>query len=54
MPFVGAVGFFAFLELLMADTKDPPVYICTLSPDDKGEQCRYCGWATGGGHGKAR
>jgi hypothetical protein len=28
--------------------------ICTLSPDDKGEQCRWCGYASGSGHGKAR
>jgi hypothetical protein len=38
----------------MADTKDPPVYVCTLSDSDKGERCRFCGGATGGGHGRVR
>jgi hypothetical protein len=37
----------------MADQQDK-VVVCTLSPDDKGEQCRWCGFATGSGHGKAR
>jgi hypothetical protein len=46
---------FAFRSLRtpMADQQDA-VYVCILSPDDKGERCRYCGWATGGGHGKTR
>lgn len=30
------------------------LYVCTLSDADKGEACRYCGYATGSGHGKAR
>lgn len=38
----------------MADTKEPTLIVCTLADSDKGEACRYCGYATGGGHGKAR
>jgi hypothetical protein len=37
----------------MADQQDKLI-VCIFSPDDKGEQCRWCGLATGGGHGKAR
>jgi hypothetical protein len=28
-----------------------PVYICTISPDDKGEACVRCGLSHGTGHG---
>ena len=34
--------------------EEPKAYVCTLSPDDKGEECRYCGHLSGPGHGKAR
>lgn len=37
----------------MTDTK-PATIVCTLSPDDKGEACRYCGHPGGSGHGKQR
>lgn len=39
----------------MTDTPKPePVYVCTLSPNDKGDACTHCGHASGYGHGKAR
>lgn len=31
-----------------------PVIVCTLSDADSGDTCRYCGFASGAGHGKAR
>jgi hypothetical protein len=33
---------------------EPKTRVCTISPDDKGEACRYCGYASGSGHGKER
>jgi hypothetical protein len=32
----------------------PPMIVCTLASADTGEACRYCGYASGAGHGKKR
>jgi DNA-directed RNA polymerase subunit RPC12/RpoP len=37
----------------MADAKDKLI-VCTLSDQDSGAACPYCGYATGSGNGKAR
>lgn len=29
------------------------VVVCTIDPADKGDACKYCGHASGSGHGKA-
>lgn len=38
----------------MIDQKPAPVVACTLAASDAGDVCRWCGYASGPGHGKAR